>query len=155
MDTPPVGDSTFPRPLLRGLRRAAVVAIVVVPLGALPAQAALELFQSPSGNIGCAMTSGGDGIQARCDIALRSWKAPPKPRWCKLDWGQGVMVGARGRASYVCAGDTALHEGSRLGYGRSIVLGRLRCTSLTSGVRCTNRLDGHGFEISRQRVRLF
>jgi hypothetical protein len=134
--------------------RSVLLATAVLGLTAAPADAALRLFQSPSGNIGCAMSSGELGVQVRCDIGVRSWTAPPKPASCDLDWGQGVYVGRRGRAGYVCAGDTTLHQGPRLAYGKSITLGHLHSTSLTSGVTCTNRTDGHGFSISRQRVRL-
>jgi len=137
------------------LGRSCALAIVVLSLAAAPASAALRLFQSPTGNIGCAVTSGSLGISARCDIARRDWSPSPKPASCQLDWGQGVYVGATGRAGYVCAGDTTLDAGPHLAYGKSITLGRLRCTSLTSGVTCTNRRDGHGFSISRERVRLF
>jgi hypothetical protein len=137
------------------LGRSLPLAILVCLLGAAPASAALRIFQSPTENIGCAISSGGDGVDARCDIAARNWRPPAKPASCQLDWGQGVFVGQTGRAGYVCAGDTALHEGPRLAYGRSISLGHLRCTSRTSGVTCTNRSDGHGFTISRERVLLF
>jgi hypothetical protein len=137
------------------LGRSCALAIVALALAAAPASAALRLFQSPSRNIGCAVTSGSLGISARCDIAQRDWSPSRKPASCQLDWGQGVAVGATGRAGYVCAGDTTLDAGPRLAYGKSITLGRLRCTSLTSGVTCTNLRDGHGFSISRQRVRLF
>ena len=137
------------------LGRWVVLATAVVSLTASPADAALRLFQSPSGNIGCAMTSDELGVDVRCDIGVRSWTAPPKPASCDLDWGQGVFVAGHGKAGYVCAGDTTLHQGGRLAYGKSIGLGHLRCTSRTSGVTCTNRSDGHGFTLSRQRVRLF
>jgi hypothetical protein len=47
--------------------------------------------------------------------------------------------------------------GSRrvLGYGRTIRFGRrIACTARRSGLTCRNR-DGHGFFLSRERVRLF
>lgn len=66
-----------------------------------------------------------------------------------------MFVASTGRGRYTCAGDTTLHQGPRLAYGHSITLGRLRCTSLTSGVRCTNRVTRHGFALSRARVLLF
>jgi uncharacterized protein DUF6636 len=118
-------------------------------LGAPAAQAGS--FQSPSKNIGCFIDRSG----VRCDIAKRSWSPPPKPSSCNLDYGQGVSVGRRGRARYVCAGDTALGSGPRLAYGRSIRRGRFRCTSRRSGMRCANLRTGHGFTLARDRVRLF
>ena len=43
---------------------------------------------------------------ARCDISRHDWRIPPKPRSCRLDFGQGVTVGSHGRAHFVCAGDS-------------------------------------------------
>ena len=116
---------------------------------AAPAEAAQ--FQSPSGNIGCAITTGG----VRCDIRERSWEAPPKPPSCELDYGQGVTVGRRGKGRFVCAGDTALGVGPELGYGEKIRRGRFRCRSRPAGMRCVNRRNGHGFFLSRTRVGRF
>ncbi len=43
-----------------------------------------------------------------------------------LDWGNGLIVGRRGRGQYVCAGDTVLQQrGAVLGYGRSRTVGQL------------------------------
>ena len=131
-------------------RIAAAVAIAASLAAAQPAAA--SFFQSPSGNIGCAITKKG----VRCDIGQRSWKPPPKPASCPVDWGNGVTLGRRGRARFTCAGDTVLHAGGRtLAYGSSIRRGRFKCLSRKSGMRCRNRRNGHGFLLSRERVRRF
>jgi hypothetical protein len=109
-------------------------------------------FQSPSGNIGCVIGRRG-GV--RCDIRNRAWRPPPKPASCMLDWGFGLTVGRRGRARFVCAGDTTLGQGRRLAYGKAIRRGRFRCVSRRSGMRCVNRRNGHGFVLSRERARRF
>jgi hypothetical protein len=109
-------------------------------------------FQSPSGNIGCVIGRRG-GV--RCDIRNRDWRPPPKPASCMLDWGFGLTVGRRGRARFVCAGDTTLGQGRRLAYGDAIRRGRFRCVSRRSGMRCVNRRNGHGFALSRERARRF
>jgi hypothetical protein len=129
------------------------VTVLAVVLGTLPAPAAAEakLFQSPSGNIGCSITR----TAVRCDIAQHTWPTPRKPRSCDVDYGGGVQVGRRGKGSFVCAGDTALHQGPVLDYGKRIRRGRFRCRSRTDGVRCTNRRNGHGFFLSRDRVNRF
>jgi hypothetical protein len=116
-----------------------------------PATSAIDGFQSPSQNIGCAMSLGG----IRCDIARKEWSPPPKPANCPLDWGYGVSLDKRGKASFICAGDTALMIGPVLPYGESKRRGRFRCTSKVSGVRCVNLRNGHGFFLSKQRVQLF
>ena len=109
-------------------------------------------FQSPSGNIGCAIGRQG-GV--RCDIRNRDWSPPPRPASCMLDWGFGLTLERRGRARFVCAGDTVLGQGRRLAYGESIRRGRFRCVSRQTGMRCVNRRNGHGFVLSRQRARRF
>ena len=131
------------------MRRCLLLALVIACVFAASAQAAQ--FQSPSRNIGCAITKQG----VRCDIRKRTWDPPPKPRSCKLDYGQGLFVGRRGKARFVCAGDTTLGVGPVLRYGRAIRRGRFRCASRTEGVRCVNRRNRHGFFLSRARVEWF
>ncbi len=113
----------------------------------------LQTFRSPTGNIGCGMYDGG----ARCDIRERDWSPPPRPARCpkEVDFGQGLAVSAAGRASFVCAGDTALDPGAKaLAYGTASQVGASECVSRTSGVTCTNS-SGHGFFISVQSYRIF
>ncbi len=130
---------------------AAAAAAVAVSGAAAGSSEAFGGFQSPSHNIGCIISKQG----ARCDIAKRSWRPPRAPASCQVDWGQGLELGRRGRAGYVCAGDTTLGLGGVLPYGRSIVRGRFRCKSKRSGVRCVNRRNGHGFVISKRAAKLF
>ena len=127
-----------------------VVAAILALCAAQDAQA-LEHFASPSGNIGCVMNKQG----VRCDAREHDWTAPPKPASCELDWGSGVFVGRHGRASIVCAGDTALGATRRLGYGDAEAVGRFRCVSKRVGMRCVNRRNDHGFLIARERLRRF
>jgi hypothetical protein len=132
------------------VKRSATVALALAAL-LLPAAAQAGPFQSPSGNIGCFINKSG----VRCDIRQRSWRPPPKPRSCDVDFGQGVALDRRGRAGFVCAGDTTLGAGPALAYGDAIRRGRFRCSSRTDGMRCVNRRNGHGFFLSRERVRRF
>jgi len=123
-------------------------------LGALmlaPMASAAKYFHSPSGNIGCGVSKQG----ARCDIREKDWRPPPKPSWCDVDWGGGVQVGRRKRASFVCAGDTVLGGDRTLAYGTSIRRGRFECFSRRTGMRCVNHRTHHGFKLSRQDVSLF
>ena len=105
----------------------------------------------PRSNIGCYIDRSG----VRCDIAQHDWPKPVKPPSCDLDYGQGVYVGRRGRARFVCAGDTTLGAGPVLAYGRTVRRGRFRCRSRRSGMRCVNRRNGHGFHLSSAVVRRF
>jgi hypothetical protein len=144
----------FPRGSQRRSRRRLGVAgltLVLVTLLA-PAEAlAYKGFDSPTGNIGCIMDSHG----VRCDIRDHEWRSPPKPRWCEVDYGGGLFIGAKGKATWVCAGDTTLNSGPPLPYEGAAHLGRYRCTSSEAGVRCVNRRTGHGFLLSRQQAHIF
>ena len=140
------------------MKRAALLAVIVAALAPATASAfKLRIFHTPGGNIGCSLIfgrdSGGGGI--RCDIAHHSWKSPPKPKWCDVDYGDGLTVGVRRKARFVCAGDTVLHQGRKLAVGGAMKLGPYRCKSLPGAVRCVNRRTGHGFKLSRTAARRF
>ncbi len=111
----------------------------------------LATFTSPSGNIGCVLTK----QSARCDIKERSWKPPPRPSSCPLDYGQGLIVAGPKKATLVCAGDTALVGTKPLPYGDSSQVGAFLCTSETTSMKCGNTDTGHGFELSREGYKLF
>jgi hypothetical protein len=135
--------------LRRGL---AVLSVATALLGAgAPGAAAFKGFEAPSRNIGCVMFDQG----ARCDILHHSWPLPKAPKSCEFDYGGSLFVGDKGRGEYGCVSDSAMQAGPVLPYGESLRKGRFVCTSEEIGVRCINRRNGHGFLLSRQRVRLF
>jgi hypothetical protein len=114
--------------------------------------AALSQFQSPSRNIGCAISR----RFARCDIREKEWEAP-RPRGCprSSDFGQGLTVSRRSRRGrVVCAGDTTLGAGPVLNYGKRIKRGQMLCRSRRRGMTCRNGRR-HGFFISRRSYRTF
>jgi hypothetical protein len=134
------------------MKRTGIVLLVVIALSlAASASASAAIFRSPTGNIACGI----DKTFVRCDIAQHAWTASPKPRSCHLDWGNGLILNRTGRATFTCAGDTLLGQGRHLAYGTSITRGRFRCTSEVTGMRCVNRRNGHGFQLSRQRAQRF
>jgi hypothetical protein len=133
------------------MRRLVALAVVAGALvAAAPASAAVS-FHSPSGNIRCVIAA---KIYTRCDITNRDWSPPPKPRSCEFDWGNTLEVGLRGKGKFGCVSD-AIDPGRVLSYGESIARGRFRCRSRRSGMRCVNTRTGHGFALSRERVRRF
>lgn len=133
------------------MRRLVALAVLLGALAAAgPASAAVS-FHSPSGNIRCVIAA---KTYTRCDITSRDWRPPPKPRTCEFDWSNTLEVGLRGRGKFGCVSD-AIDPGRILPYGESITRGRFRCRSRTSGMRCVNTRNGHGFALSRQRVRRF
>ena len=129
-----------------------VIGAATLAILAPSASAKFKFFQTPSGNIACAM--GGGAV--RCDILEHSWSPPPKPSSCDVDWGNGVQVGRRDPASFVCAGDTVFSPNNRvLEYGEKTFKNRFSCASKQKGVRCKNHKSGHGFLLSRDKVKLF
>ncbi len=112
---------------------------------------AATFFQTPSGNIGCAIS----GSFVRCDVLRNDATPPPQPASCDFDWGNAFGVSAKGRGKRLCVSDTVFDPGARtLAYGRSIKRKGIRCTSRESGLKCKNR-RGHGFTLSRDRQRVF
>lgn len=138
------------------MRRSLIIAsaLCACVVFASPAFGRFVSFRTPSGNIGCVGDTARADNSVRCDIRTRTWSPPPRPRSCDLDWGQGLNLTRTGRARYVCAGDTALNTGPKLAYGASRRIGAIVCVSRTSGLTCRNAA-GHGFTMSRQRVRRF
>ena len=133
------------------MRKLVLLAALAVALAAAAPASAATFFHSPSGNIRCVI----EGTSfTRCDITERDWSPPPKPKSCEFDWGNSLTLGLRGRGRFRCVSD-AVDSGRTLDYGKSIKRGRFRCRSRMSGIRCVNVRNGHGFALSRQRVRRF
>jgi hypothetical protein len=133
------------------MRKLVLLAALFTALAvAAPASAATS-FHSPSGNIRCVIDR---TAFTRCDITNRTWSPPPKPQSCEFDWGNSLVVGLRGRGRFLCVSD-AVDSGRKLDYGQSIKRGRFRCRSRTSGIRCVNVRNGHGFALSKQHARRF
>ena len=139
------------------LLRTLVLAMIGLGIFAVPAQARLIHFTSPSGNIDC-LGSNTAPVFVTCYVQRTSWPTrPPRPAGCDLDWvptevalsNRRVTVGAcRGDVGPLCFGPSAC---SRLGYGRSVDIGPIRCTSATNGVTCRYRKSPRvGFRVARE-----
>jgi hypothetical protein len=140
--------------------RRALLVLALAACASSPASAqSLVHFRSPSGNISCAMFGGG----AECVVKKQSWpRLPARPASCDVDWvpnnlsvsGTRVFVGAcRGDVGPLCFAGSGCRT---LGYGRSTMLGKVRCASARNGVTC-RRLDGRrvGFRIAREGYTLY
>jgi hypothetical protein len=135
--------------------RAIVLVLAATLIVAAPASApasTLRFFHSPSRNIDCVLA----GDSARCDIRSHTFRAPPRPSFCDLEWGSVLSVAKTSRrGGFACVGDTARDPKSRaLAYGKTLRVGSMRCVSRTDGMRCNNR-RGHGFLLGRAAYRLF
>ena len=132
------------------MRTALVVALALA--FAAPAQAVLVQFRTPSANIGCVFSSepGRIGPYLRCDILSGLKPKPVRPKGCTVDWGFGYQMRWKGRATTVCAGDTAVDRRAKvLRYGTTWSRGGFTCVSRKTGLRCSNRAR-QGFFLSKQ-----
>jgi sugar lactone lactonase YvrE len=100
-------------------------------------------FYSPGHNLSCGMADGPGRAAVR--VKCQSRKLP-----------HSVSMGLDGRLK-ICRGARCLsNPGANtptLGYGRQIAVGRFRCRSQPSGVRCTVIRSGKGFLIDKKGVR--
>jgi len=112
-------------------------------------------FQSPTGNIHCAMYIFDGTAEARCDLREYVPTYTRPPAGCDLDWGMAFAVGAAGKGVLACVGDTVQDPGNAvLPYGEAVSLGGISCVSAKTGMTCTNP-DGHGFSVAKARQKLF
>jgi hypothetical protein len=130
-------------------------AVVMMCLAGPAAAQDVVFFQSPTGNIHCAIITG-DDAGVRCDMRslTPTYRTPPPD--CDLDWGSSFEIGAQDRkGALACVGDTVQTPDSLvLGYGKAISLGGFVCSSEKTGMTCTNA-QGHGFTLSKAKQRLF
>jgi hypothetical protein len=133
-----------------------VYAVLPLILCAAPALADDYIgFQSPTGNIHCALYQFDEGGGARCDLAEMTPTYTKRPAGCDLDWGNAFEVGATGKGVLACVGDTVWDPRSAvLPYGEAVSLGGISCVSAKTGVTCTNA-EGHGFSVAKAKQKLF
>jgi hypothetical protein len=112
-------------------------------------------FQSPTGNIHCAMYIFDGDAEARCDLRNFTPSYTKRPAGCDLDWGMAFAVGSSGKGLLACVGDTVLDPGNPvLPYGEAVSLGGISCVSAKTGMTCTNG-EGHGFSVAKAKQKLF
>jgi hypothetical protein len=128
---------------------------VGLALWGAPALAEYTSWQSPTGNIHCAIYADQGGASARCDLIdlTPSYRSPPPG--CDLDWGSSFAVDSRGAGYLACVGDTVIDRYNPvLPYGQAVSMGGISCVSAKTGMTCTNA-DGHGFSVARAKQRLY
>jgi hypothetical protein len=102
-------------------------------------------FHSPSGNISC------EAGANRLRLGTYAFCATVTPARCVRLTGNGQMRVQRGLPCQGNAPETSI----TLAYGKSVRVGPFRCTSRRDGMRCVLVVTGHGFLISRERVKRF
>lgn len=112
-------------------------------------------FQSPSGNISCAIFPA-DESSLRCDMRELKQSHTGRPADCELDWGTAFGITASGQTGEViCHGDTLFGtDAMRLEYGKTLEAGGFQCLSEKTGLTCKNSA-GHGFTLSKAQQKLF
>ncbi|HWH95470.1 MAG TPA: DUF6636 domain-containing protein [Baekduia sp.] len=132
-----------------------LTATALIAPGAASAGDGLESFQTPSRHIACMYQHLPHGrADLRCDVDQVA-RPVKRPKSCELDYGSAFGLSTTGRAQRLCVGDTVRDPAAKiLKYGATRRYGPFTCTSRTTGLRCTTRA-GHGFELSRQRQKLF
>jgi hypothetical protein len=112
-------------------------------------------FQSPTGNIHCAIYTFDGNAEARCDLGELTPSYTRRPAGCDLDWGSAFAVGATGKGVLACVGDTVMDRRNPvLPYGEAVSLGGISCVSAKTGVTCTNAA-GNGFKVAKASQQLF
>ncbi|MCX4094742.1 DUF6636 domain-containing protein [Nocardia sp. alder85J] len=137
------------------LAAAAVGAVVAFP-GIAAADS--DTFQSPSGNIFCAMDVRADGTGSVVCQGDGHY-AVPRPAECHLAWGDRFSLDQGGEPVAHCHGDTIVPSYSgpgknpnvpTLDYGRTRSAGAITCDSEPTGMTCTDAGTGHYLHLSRE-----
>ncbi len=133
---------------------------LLVFAGPVAAQDQYISFQSPTGNIHCAIYSwdyddDGPNVEARCDLLELTPSYRKRPASCEFDWGSAFAVSARGKGQVACVSDTVVdRRNSVLPYGDAVSLDGISCVSAKTGMTCTNAA-GHGFSVSKAKQRIY
>jgi hypothetical protein len=111
--------------------------------------------RGPAGAAGA--RAGADGVHR---VALRQHRVPARLALGRVVHGvlRSSAGGGRqnGRVSAFEQESDPPSEGvSVLGYGKSLRVRRVRCTSTRTGMRCVHRPSGHGYLASRGHIRTF
>lgn len=107
----------------------------------IPANAVYEGdgFETPTGNIGCSMSSGG----VYCQIGERQWQLG-----CDGPWGVQLDASGVTEQCYYHGGSDPQHQAT---YGTIYYNGDFACeVGQYTGVNCWNSKTGHGFTMRRE-----
>jgi hypothetical protein len=137
---------------------ALLAAVTIAAAAGAPAAGAisgLDPFMTPSKHIACMYQHlPGEAEGLRCDVDRVAHPAK-RPKACELDYGSAFGLSKTGRAQRLCVGDTVRDPKAKIiNYGKTRTYGPFTCASKAGGLRCTTKA-GHGFELSRERQKLF
>lgn len=114
-----------------------------------------DFFQTPSGNIDCAMGLLDGSALVECEISDHTYAVPARPTPCMGAFGDRISMSQGNPATMTCHSDTVRGIGYPvLQYGQSRSLNSLTCESRQSGITCTDSASGHYFQLSRDTYEL-
>ena len=127
------------------VRWALLVAIIATATGSASASStATRWFHSPSGNIDCEV-----GV-SRPTLGTSAFCISKRPVRCATLKPSGKVVVYQN-----CLLGDAPESAFTLRYGHSVRVGPFQCSSRRDGMRCQAVRNGHGFLISRARLKRF
>lgn len=130
------------------------------PGQAMRATPGMAEFNTPSGNITCAMLdSTGPGSRANvvCSAQHSSFHIPPKPATCTNNWAGYFGFDAGGQVSVgACVGGPEFGPTTlALPYGSAIRLGGIGCRSENGFLACVDLTTSHGFAVNRDILKTY
>ncbi|WP_228126598.1 hypothetical protein [Candidatus Viadribacter manganicus] len=119
---------------------------VAVEPAATVATGELEMFTSPSGNIGCTyVPSGGTAVYQPAQAGAELTCDRSEPTYVR------VVLPENGPAHVVETDERGCCSGEALAYGQTWSRGPFRCESSEQGVTCTSA-GGHRLSLNRERA---
>ncbi|MFV8316123.1 DUF6636 domain-containing protein [Mycobacterium sp. 23] len=144
---------------MKSIKAPVILACAGTALGLMaPATAhadGFDFFQTPSGNIDCAMGLLEGSVLAMCEIADHTYAVPARPTPCMGAFGDRISMRQGSAAKMTCHSDSVRGAGyAVLEYGQSRSLNSVTCESQESGITCTDKASGHYFQLSRDTYEL-
>jgi len=116
-------------------------------------------FNTPSGNITCAIVNDNPGGPAdvQCTAAQFSFHIPPKPASCQNNWAAyfGVVGGGQANVGACVGGQEFGPTTQTLPYGSTIEDGGIGCRSESGFLACADLTTGHGFAVNRDTIKTY
>jgi hypothetical protein len=160
----PLGGRRVGVSSMKFARLAPIAAATAAATVAFPATTHADItrheFQSPSGDIVCAISTGSDGTGGVfCDTG--TYGPPPYRPDCPQGWGvrfgldQGSAPVSQCQEDTIIPGSIPRNRGlGTLAYGKTASAGTITCDSEPTGMTCTDSNTGHFFRVSQESYQL-
>ncbi|MBX9639820.1 MAG: hypothetical protein K2X97_08850 [Mycobacteriaceae bacterium] len=130
-------------------------AALAVPAPATAHADGFDFFQTPSGNIDCALGLSDGPALAECEIGDHTYAVPARPTPRMGAFGDRISMRQGSPAKMTCHSDTVRGTGyAVLQYGQTRSLDSVTCESEQSGITCADNASGHFLKLSRDAYEL-